>query len=219
MKQHAPLQRKAKTCPRYGMYARHNYAVFDGRREFVGDVHQLRCTMLTSRFGVTVEYLEQLHLRMLREHVSFAAEADVLRQVAESHGMAGNLPARLRKYLSQAWHTWRLMKRRCRIGVESMPTIDILQPTEAYIATVWPVLLEDFEGTTAQESRSAGTHTCASYGWKRAGPQARVCRNVPPHAGVWEVEEEGVRRLPKDSTVGRVALRRPCHRRRPTRCQ
>ena len=81
-KEHVPLCCRSAQCDRKGVYHWHNYCVDNRKHLFHGDATAMKCIMLTSRFGVTTEYLEQLHERMLREHVSFVGEADVAARLA-----------------------------------------------------------------------------------------------------------------------------------------
>ena len=75
-KSHVPLRcRKRKGCNQAGQLQWHNYAVVNGKHLFRGKPCELQCFMLSASFGFTTAYLGQLHLRMLREHVSFAGEA------------------------------------------------------------------------------------------------------------------------------------------------
>ena len=101
-------------------------ALVDHGRHAIKDMH---CIMLTSRFGVTIAFLEQLHLRLLREHVSFAGEADVARRYAKRKGCCEMLSKMLRLYLSQAWYFWRLGLRLGSFAAR-MPELDISRPVE-----------------------------------------------------------------------------------------
>ena len=93
-----------KACTQVGHIQWHNYRVDRGRHVLNGPMKEMQCIMLNARFGVTIAYLEQLHMRLLREHVSFAGEADVAQRHAKLKGCGGMLPKRLRLYLSQAWY-------------------------------------------------------------------------------------------------------------------
>ena len=123
-----------------GVYHWHKYCVDNGKHLFHGDATAMKCIMLTSRFGVTTEYLEQLHERMLREHVSFVGEADVAARLAKRRGLQRLLPKRLRLYLAQAWYFWRLALRSQTLPSESNPVIDLRGGVEAIIEELWPRL-------------------------------------------------------------------------------
>ena len=110
----------------------HNYYVLLGRHVFNGMPGSMQVIMLTSRFGVSIAFLEQLHLRLLREHVSFAGEADVARRFSQRRGTAHLLPKRLRLYLSQAWYVWRLMLCREMFVDEALPELDLRRPVEEH---------------------------------------------------------------------------------------
>ena len=85
-KQHVPLRCQSRKCDEKGTYQWHNYYVAEGKHVFNGRIADMQCFMVTSRFGVSIPFLEQLHLRMLREHVSFAGEADVALRFAKRKG-------------------------------------------------------------------------------------------------------------------------------------
>lgn len=57
--------------------------------------------MLTVTFGATTAFLEQLHLTVVREEVSFGGGPDVVVACAKQRSLARLLPKRLRLYLSQ----------------------------------------------------------------------------------------------------------------------
>ena len=125
----------------------------------IGNVTTMRCIMLTARFGCTVAYLEQLHLRMLREHVSFAGEANVAEAVAKKRGVGNLLPKRLRLYLSGAWYIWRLALRAQSLPNSSGIQIDLLKSVEGTLQEAWPWLDEQFAKETARRARNAGMRT------------------------------------------------------------
>jgi hypothetical protein len=123
--------------------------------------------MITTKFGVTVEFLRQLHYRMLREHVSFAGEADVARATASWSSTGDSLPKDLRKCLSKAWFFWRLSLRLEETtdalvvvaGAGSshiLPAVDLLKRVEAALLTVYPASEAHFENSTATKVRAAG---------------------------------------------------------------
>ena len=158
-KHHVPIRCDSPTCVHNGLYQWHNYYVLLGRHVFNGMPGSMQVIMLTSRFGVSIAFLEQLHLRLLREHVSFAGEADVARRFSQRRGTAHLLPKRLRLYLSQAWYVWRLMLCREMFVDEALPELDLRRPVEEYIAQAWPLLVAAFESTTARRARQAGMKT------------------------------------------------------------
>ncbi|CAK0904474.1 unnamed protein product [Prorocentrum cordatum] len=154
-KTHVPYRCNSVDCPKLGLVHWHNYYVDAGRHIFHGDVAAMKCIMLTASFGITTEYLEALHERMLREHVSFAGEADVAR--ARAGGTA--LPANLRKYLSKGWFVWRLARRVGDLGPDDTTVIDLMQPLEDQIKDTWDQLELTFERRTAERARAAGMKT------------------------------------------------------------
>lgn len=169
-KQHTPRRCYNPECNKHLVMQWHNYIVKDGRHEVVGKVSEMRCFMMTSRFGVTVAYLRQLQQRMLREHVSFAGEADVARACAKDDGKAGLLPGpHLRLYLSEAWFMWRAALRLQEIHADSLAdtadlkwdervyALDLLQPVEAVLAQHMSKLEEAFEARTAKMAEESGT--------------------------------------------------------------
>ncbi|CAK0860829.1 unnamed protein product [Prorocentrum cordatum] len=154
-KTHVPYRCNSVDCPKRGLVHWHNYYVDAGRHIFHGDVAAMKCIMLTASFGITTEYLEALHERMLREHVSFAGEADVAR--ARAGGTA--LPANFRKYLSKGWFVWRLARRVGDLGPDDTAVIDLMQPLEDQIKDTWDQLELTFERRTAERARAAGMKT------------------------------------------------------------
>ena len=89
-----------------------------------GDPYAQECFMLTASLGFTRKYLEELHLRMVRQHVSFAGEAFVQQERASAAGMDQHLPVGCRRqYLSDGWFKWRLVRRLAALsdrGLSSM---------------------------------------------------------------------------------------------------
>ena len=158
-KQHVPMRCNNPTCQRKGLYQWHNYFVDGGKHIFNGAATAMQCIMLTCRFGVSVGYLEQLHLRMVREHVSFAGEADVAKRLAKKRNCPNSLPERLRLYLAHAWYAWRFMLRREALHKDATPDFDLLRPVEEYVSQVWDLLVEDFEAATALRAREARMKT------------------------------------------------------------
>ena len=110
-KRHIPRRCVRENCPGKRSSQWHNFRVEGGAHIVVGPVRALSCFMITTKFGVTVEFLRQLHYRMLREHVSFAGEADVARATASWSSTGDSLPKDLRKCLSKAWFFCRLSLR------------------------------------------------------------------------------------------------------------
>ena len=131
--------------------------------------------MLTTTFGVTVIYLQYLHHRMLREHVSFSGEADVARAMEAACGTEARLPGRLRLYLSHAWFLWRLLmrqdeaRRRHASGEFRSPStsraepegedVDLLLPIEIALQRFYPSWEALFHSVTAKEARDNGHRT------------------------------------------------------------
>ena len=86
VKKHIALRCRTRGCPEFNVYVWHNYRVKDDKHLFCGDPRKLGCIMLTSTFGCTMSYLRQLHLRMVREQVTFAGEAFVARHYWTDQG-------------------------------------------------------------------------------------------------------------------------------------
>ena len=117
------------------------------------------CIMVTSRFGVTVAFLHQMHERMLREHVSFVGEADVARRFAKRMGHEAILPKRLRLYLSSAWYIWRLALRCETLSIDTVGVLDMCAQIDSTIEDLWPKLAEHFEVETASRARASAMKT------------------------------------------------------------
>ena len=128
---------------------------------YCGEPRSLQCFMVTSSFGCTQAYLEQLHLRLVREHATFAGEAFVAQTVmARHHGGASSLVESLREKLSETWFKWRMSLR-----LRSMLTagcagvlpgmLDLRQPTEVCAEALWEPAITHFEATTVEAARGA----------------------------------------------------------------
>ncbi len=165
LKRHIPLRCQRSKCKDVNVYAWHNYEVREGRHDFRGDPFQLRCFMITSSFGMTTSYLRQLHLRLVREHVTFAGEAFVARALAEEAGLGDRIVVeRARLYLSEGWFKWRIALRLARLHeagfTEADPKkLDLAQTVEASAAPLWESAIQHFEESAAQAARAAGDNT------------------------------------------------------------
>ena len=163
-KMHIPLRCRMKGCVWKERYVWHNYRVQGGSHFFHGDPDRQECFMLTSSFGFTRMYLRQLHLRLLREHVSFAGEAFVAKAFAEETGQGGQLPERLRLYISEGWFKWRIALRMARMatgGCDGVDpgTLDMAQPANMSACKVWVAAYKHFEDTTAVSARARKDNT------------------------------------------------------------
>ena len=118
---------------------------------------------------------------MLREHVSFAGEADVARRIANRRGQPGVLPQRLRLYLSQAWYFWRLALRRETLPGECQPQLDLSARVEDAIAELWPLLETQFVSGTAHRARAAGMKTDVQVVDGNAKNRRLVCAALLRH--------------------------------------
>ena len=139
----------------------HNYVAGDHKHIFTPPAGPLQCFMLTSTFGATTAFLEQLHLRMVREQVTFVGESDVAVAYAKRRGLAGLLPTRLRLHLSKLWYVWRLCIRSevIRKCGHSMQEVNISGGVEELVAERWQSFVEEFEASTAARVRAAGMRT------------------------------------------------------------
>lgn len=157
-KQHVPLCCRNDACSKFRKLHWHNYVSSEKKHVFVGQASGLQCFMLTSKFGLTTSFLEQLHLRMVREHASFAGEADVMTMFAKQKGLKEKLPKKLRRYLSNAWFLWRLCLRLQALEERGHPdrAIDMRRSVEESIAEHWETLHEEAEALTAERVRSTG---------------------------------------------------------------
>lgn len=169
-----------KHCLRRGLYQWHNYYVDAGKHVMNGSISDMNCLMLTASFGVSICFLEQMHLRMLREHVSFAGEADVAHRYAKQRGSDHSLPKRLRLYLSQAWYFWRLAWRKHDLQYDA-PDLDISRPVEEHLASIWPKLEEGFEARTAQRARRENIKTDVQVIDGNAKNRRLVCAAAQRH--------------------------------------
>ena len=122
-KAHVPLRCRHRGCKCFGANHWHNYLVIDGQHLFRGQPSELRCVMLNSTFGCTVHWLKQFHLRLVREHVSFAGEAFVANHYQSEITDDGIALARLRLNIADAWYKWRMvlrMERMQKVAVEGV---------------------------------------------------------------------------------------------------
>ncbi|CAE8588727.1 unnamed protein product [Polarella glacialis] len=120
--------------------------------------------MINTKFGVTLAFLEQLHSRMLREHVSFAGEADVAKATGWRLGRGDLLPARLRLYLSEACFFWPLVTRLCEVeqgevGIARSAEVDFLQSVETALRGTCATVERHFEQSTVSKVTAAGLQT------------------------------------------------------------
>ena len=74
-KRHIPLRCRSGSCQQGESYVWHNDVSRDGKHTFCGSVARLRCFMVSSSFGCTMDWLRQFQLRLLHEHVSLIGEA------------------------------------------------------------------------------------------------------------------------------------------------
>ena len=145
---------KTRGCDWCESLAWRNYIVKGGQHLFRGVPCKLRCFMIRASFGVSVRYLQQLHLRMLREHVTFAGKAYVAREVASSNGSQGVLPGpHLRLHLAEAWSKWRLVLRMERMVEGGQPDVHpdslvMSDSVEECVGRIWPEVQLHFEKTT-----------------------------------------------------------------------
>ena len=157
-KDHIPCRCRNKNCDMYGSLIWHNYFVDAGRHFFLGHPQDLKCFMVSSSFGFSIEWLEDFHSRVVRQHASFISESDVIQQRAVRHGQTAWLPvARLRKMISEAWFKWRLLVRGYAYnipGVAQNP-IDIHQGVEDLLKPVLPALQKAFSDAAVASARSA----------------------------------------------------------------
>ena len=159
-KVHIPVRCRRQACNLRDVFVWHNYKVQAGKHLFCGDIKHLKCFMVSSTFGCTVDWLLQFHLRLLREHVSFVGEAFV----ADTFGRAVGCPAslaRLRLNISDCWSKWRVAIRLCRTkddccdGV-SPDQLDLKLPVEACAGQFWDKAQDHFHKTTADSMRARG---------------------------------------------------------------
>ncbi|CAK9033567.1 unnamed protein product [Durusdinium trenchii] len=157
-KDHIPCRCRNKNCDMYGSLIWRNYFVDAGRHFFLGHPQDLKCFMVSSSFGFSIEWLEDFHSRVVRQHASFISESDVIQQRAVRHGQTAWLPvARLRKMISEAWFKWRLLVRGYAYnipGVAQNP-IDIHQGVEDLLKPVLPALQKAFSDAAVASARSA----------------------------------------------------------------
>ena len=164
-KTHIPLRCQRKKCDDANVYTWHNYQVRDGRHEFRGDPFDLCCFMITSTFGMTTSWLRQLHLRLVREHITFAGEAFVARALVEEAGLGERVVVeRARLNLTEGWFKWRIALRLARLHAagyaEADPyKLDLAQTVEVSAAPVWESAIQHFEDSIAEAARAAGDNT------------------------------------------------------------
>ena len=153
-KEYNPLRCRRKICPSYGKVVWHNYRVEAGKHIFIGNPPQLKCFTLTSSFSFSVEWLEQFHRRLVRQHASFISESDVAREQAEAHGQEHLLPgARLRLLISEGCFKWRLLLRLQSCGLLSAPhaSLDLRQTVEELLGPA-----AEFTKSSVGRAREAG---------------------------------------------------------------
>ena len=137
----------------------------------------------SATFGATTAFLEQLHLKMVREQVSFAGESDVLVGCAKQRGLASRLPWRLGLSLSQRWYMWRLslrtedsQKRRHQDTV-----VDLMRNVEDLVAERWNLFAEDLDATTASTPWDWHARRRARVRWQRQEPAVGVRGSAEAH--------------------------------------
>ena len=161
IKTHIPLRCKNRRCGLFDVSSWHNYQVREGGHYFSGDPTKLRCFMLTSSFGCTRRYMQQLHLRLVREHASFAGEAFVAREFLHECGEDPRcLLERLRLNLSDVWYKWRMALRLWRMAADGQDSkiqqLNLSKPAEACAAEFWDVAVAHFDQATAAAARQNG---------------------------------------------------------------
>ena len=154
-KQHIPLRCRRSSCPDFGVLLWYNYTVRSGCHHFAGELPELNCFMLSATFGFSVPWLQQFHVRMVRQHASFTSEADVLGAQAAYNSQLHLLPtARLRLLISQGWFAWRLLTRVHQSNLD-LASFDFLRPMEDMIGLFLPQLQREFGRTTLEEAQKA----------------------------------------------------------------
>ncbi|CAK9060449.1 unnamed protein product [Durusdinium trenchii] len=154
-KQHIPLRCRRSSCPDFGVLLWYNYTVRSGCHHFAGELPELNCFMLSATFGFSVPWLQQFHVRMVRQHASFTSEADVLGAQAAYNSQLHLLPtARLRLLISQGWFAWRLLTRVRQSNLD-LASFDFLRPMEDMIGLFLPQLQRAFGTTTLEEAQKA----------------------------------------------------------------
>jgi hypothetical protein len=153
VKQHIPLTCWTRKCSLRGALQWHNYLTRDGRHELSGEASTLKCFMISARFGATIEWLSMFHNRMLREHVSFAGEADVMTAAVERQGLTAHLPQPLRLLISDVWFKWRLTK---HYASEPLGVMDLALDVEQLVRARWLHIDCHFHITAVQSARAAG---------------------------------------------------------------
>jgi len=159
---HIPWRCRRVACP--GMQRRvwYNFHSRDRQREFCGPLSELNAFMLNTHFGCTLRLLQQLHLRMVREQVSFSGEAAVMHWYT-SRALGSRIPYtldRLRTYLSETWYLWRLAFRveelkQTDYGADTAGlSLDLNLSPEANLASWWPLLKKHFHAKTAAAVRA-----------------------------------------------------------------
>jgi hypothetical protein len=153
-KQHVPLRCRSRMCACMGQLQWYGYRVDKGKHIYAGNVTHRSCFMVSARFGFTTAWLEMFHERMLRQHVTFASEADVLKASASKNGVAHLLPELLRLKISEAWFKWRFAVQQANLAQPG--EFELSASVEALLEPVWPNLLASFENSTADRARALG---------------------------------------------------------------
>ncbi|CAK8988953.1 unnamed protein product, partial [Durusdinium trenchii] len=154
-KQRIPLRCRRSSCPDFGVLLWYNYTVRSGCHHFAGELPELNCFMLSATFGFSVPWLQQFHVRMVRQHAFFTSEADVLGAQAAYNSQLHLLPtARLRLLISQGWFAWRLLTRVHQSNLD-LASFDFLRPMEDMIGLFLPQLQREFGRTTLEEAQKA----------------------------------------------------------------
>lgn len=156
-KRHIPLRCRTSSCQLTGAYIWHNYVSKDGKHMLCGSVSDMRCFMVSSSFGCTMDWLRQFQLRLLREHVSFIGEAYVAREFVGDADAAAAPLARLRLNIADAWFKWRIALRLSAIhGPSGIGKLDIRKSAEKCAEEFWEEAHEHFHQSTASKARQRG---------------------------------------------------------------
>lgn len=154
-KQHIPLRCRRASCSQFGVLVWYNYRVRQGQHVFHGELLRLQCFMLSATFGFSISWLQQFHVRLVRQHASFTSEADVLTAQAVTNSQLHLLPgARLRLLISQGWYTWRLLTRALQANLD-VSAIDFLKPLEETICLLSGPLQDAFSRHAVRGARQA----------------------------------------------------------------
>ena len=156
-KRHVPLRCQSKVCTLKDSYVWHNYISRQGKHFFTGDVTKLRCLMVSSTFGCTMDWLNQFHLRLLREHATFVGEAFVARAFDQVIGCSEAPLARLRLNIADVWFKWRILVRLHRMRGDAGPrSLDLKKSVEQCAEQFWPDAHRHFHESTAAGVRDRG---------------------------------------------------------------